>query len=164
MRGLLALALILMAASSPLGQAAASEVKHGDLLEGRAVALGGESLMLVGTAGTLYRVRLWGVEAPGIGGPPDYYARAAIDDLLAPAAGQATCSVVGKDTRGRVVATCHSGGSDLAQGLLAQGRALTHRPHIVRDSSRAELAETYLRLEREARAARKGLWADWTGQ
>lgn len=121
-------------------------------LSGRARVVDGDSLEIAGR-----RIRLFGIDAPELhqdcrtaagraydcGGA----ARRALDDLIGGRA--VTCTPVGA-SHDRAVATCQANGRDLSEELVRSGHALE-----LANFSRGR----YSAAEREAREARRGLWA-----
>jgi endonuclease YncB( thermonuclease family) len=125
-------------------------------LQGRAEALGGDLVRVAGTT-----VRLAGVEAPerqqtcGAGGrrqPCGAAAQAALGRLVN---GRAlSCTLSGADAAGRPLASCTRGSMDINGELVRQG-------HVFAASG---LFASYSGLEREARAAKAGIWAGGEAQ
>jgi endonuclease YncB( thermonuclease family) len=84
------------------------------------------------------------------------------DELVRHAGGRSwTCHISGRDRYGRSLANCETAGEDIEQWMVRNGWALS----FVRYS------HVYDKEEREARAARAGLWAgafiapwDWRGR
>ncbi len=120
-------------------------------LQGRAEALGGDLVRVAGTT-----VRLAGIEAPerqqtcGAGGrrqPCGAAAQAALGRLVN---GRAlSCTLSGTDAAGRPLASCTRGSMDINGELVRQGHAF----------AASGLFASYSGLEREARAAKAGIWA-----
>ena len=120
-------------------------------LQGRAEALSGDLVRVAGTT-----VRLAGIEAPerqqicGAGGrryPCGAAAQAALGRLVN---GRAlSCTLSGTDAAGRPLASCTRGTMDINGELVRQG-------HVFAASG---LFASYAGLEREARAAKAGIWA-----
>jgi endonuclease YncB( thermonuclease family) len=117
-------------------------------LAGRARVVDGDTIALDGR-----RIRLAGIDAPELdqtcGSPERGYpcgevARDALRRLVE--AGELACRVSGRDRYGRDVAACEVGGADIGRTLVQRGLALAYG--------------RYLGEEREARSARRGLWAD----
>jgi endonuclease YncB( thermonuclease family) len=121
-------------------------------LAGRARAMDGDSLEIGGR-----RVRLFGIDAPelhqdcrtaaGQAYACGQAARRALAELVDGHA--ATCTPVGQ-SHDRAVALCRANGRDLGEEMVRLGHALE-----LRNFSRGR----YGAAEREARAARRGLWA-----
>jgi endonuclease YncB( thermonuclease family) len=104
----------------------------------------------VKTDGRTVEVRLQGVDCPEGGQPYGDTARAFTREFLK---GRAlTVVLLGLDDYGRTLARVSAGGRDLAQELVRAGLAW----HAKRYSSDKTLADA----EREARRAKRGLWAD----
>ena len=141
LRSLLAsLALLLLLAHG----AAARE------LHGRVVGVGdGDTLTLLTDTRQEVRVRLAGIDTPERGQPFGDRARQALSDL---AFGEhVRVAAAGTDRYGRAVGRVFAGGVDVNAEMVRRGAAWVFR----RYSDDPEL----LRLEEEARATRRGLWA-----
>lgn len=140
----LGLALILVALS---GAAASAET-----ITGRASVIDGDTLDIRGT-----RFRLQGVDTPesaqmcGDASGKDYpcgrKAAFALSDKIGQ--GNVACEVVDKDRYGRSVAICRLGAEDLNGWLVQQGWGMAYRQY----------STAYVRLEDEAKAAKRGIWA-----
>jgi endonuclease YncB( thermonuclease family) len=120
-------------------------------LQGRAEALAGDLVRVAGTT-----VRLAGVEAPerqqvcGEGSRRQRCGAAAQAALGRLVNGRTlTCSVSGSDAAGRPLASCTRGTLDINAELVRQG-------HVFAEGG---LFASYTGLEREARAAKAGMWA-----
>jgi endonuclease YncB( thermonuclease family) len=123
----------------------------GKPLEGRAHALAGDLVRVAGTT-----VRLAGIEAPerqqacGTGGRRQACgaaARAALGRLVD---GRAlSCTLSGTDAAGRPLGSCARGKLDINGELVRNG-------HVFAEGG---LFASYASLEREARAAKAGVWA-----
>ena len=120
-------------------------------LQGRAEAVAGDLLRVGGTT-----VRLAGIEAPESQqacGTPNRRSRCAAAARTALARlveGRAvSCTASGADSTGRPLATCKRGNLDINAELVRQG-------HVFAESG---LFASYTGLEREARAAKAGVWA-----
>ncbi len=135
-------ALLLLAAVS--AAAAAAEIA------GRVVAVSdGDTLTVLDGARREVRVRLAEIDTPESGQPYGDRARQALSDL---AFGKAVrVVVVDTDRYGRTVGRVHEGGVDVNAEMVRRGAAWVFRRYS-RDPSLP-------RLEEEARAARRGLWA-----
>lgn len=103
------------------------------------------------------RIRLFGIDAPEYGqtckdadGADWPCGRDAARHLRDLTAGQTVaCKVMDHDRYERVVARCFVGHADLGATLVGQGYAIAFRRY----------ASDYVRHERQARRARRGLWA-----
>jgi endonuclease YncB( thermonuclease family) len=120
-------------------------------LQGRAQALSGELIRVAGTT-----VRLAGIEAPdrqqtcGSGRRRSRCGAAAESALERLVDGRSvSCMLSGSDDRGRPLATCTRGNTDIGAELVRQGRVFAS----------SGLFATYASLEQEARAAKIGIWA-----
>jgi len=110
----------------------------------------GDTITCIDAGNTQRKVRLHGIDAPELGQP---YSRASRDRLAALARGKAaTVHRHGRDRYGREIASVEVEGDDLAHRLVIEGLAWHYR----RYSRDAGLAAA----EAEARAARRGLWAE----
>jgi endonuclease YncB( thermonuclease family) len=120
-------------------------------LQGRAEAVSGDLVRVAGTT-----VRLAGIEAPerqqtcGAGGRRYQCGAAAQAALGRLVNGRALiCTLSGTDPAGRPLASCTRGTTDINGELVRQG-------HVFAASG---LFASYAALEREARAAKAGIWA-----
>jgi len=120
-------------------------------LQGRAEALGGDLVRIAGTT-----VRLAGIEAPerqqtcGVGTRRTRCGAAAKAALGRLVNGRSvSCTLSGTDSGGRVLATCTRGSTDINAELVRHG-------HVFAASG---LFASYSSQEREARAAKAGIWA-----
>lgn len=139
------LVLALAAASTLLStQTSAAEVA------GRVVAISdGDTLTLLAEGRRQVRVRLAEIDAPESRQPYGSRSRQALSDL---AFGQPVrVVVVDTDRYGRTVGRVYTGPRDVNAEMVRRGAAWVYRRYS-RDPS-------LLRLEAEARAARRGLWA-----
>ena len=125
----------------------------GEPVTGSARVTDGDSLEIAGV-----RVRLHGIDAPerdqdcrDANGKSYSCGRAAMRALSATIAGRSvTCTPVQVDQYNRDVARCTVDDADLGEAMVRGGHALDYARH-----SRGR----YAAAEREARAARRGLWA-----
>ena len=125
----------------------------GEPVTGRARVVDGDSLEVTGV-----RIRLFGIDAPERNqdcqdGNGKSYAcgHAAQRALIATIAGRSvTCTPVEVDRYNRDVATCMADDLDLGEAMVRGGHALDYPRH-----SRGR----YAAAEREARDARRGMWA-----
>ncbi len=148
MRLLIALFVLTVA-----GAAAASEIG------GKASVVDGDTIVIGDQ-----RIRLYGIDAPESGqtcsGPRSLKACGKIaTDALSRIIGSqtVTCEQMDRDRYGRVVATCRAGNTDISESMVAGGYALAF----------AKYSSRYVAAERQARAAKRGLWqttmqAPWT--
>jgi endonuclease YncB( thermonuclease family) len=124
----------------------------GEEVEGRPVAIDGDSLRVGGR-----EIRLYAIDAPegrqrcersdGTSWPCGKDAGNLLTRLAEAAA--VTCKGRDEDRYGRLVATCEAGGVDLGAEMVRQGMALAYRSH----------STAYAGEEAEAQAARRGVWA-----
>lgn len=125
----------------------------GEPVTGRAHVIDGDSLEIAGV-----RIHLHGIDAPerdqdcrDAGGRTYSCGRAATRALIDVIGGRSvTCTPVQVDQYNRDVAKCTVGDLDLGEAMVRGGHALDYARH-----SRGR----YAAAEREARAARRGLWA-----
>ena len=125
----------------------------GEPVSGRAHVIDGDSLEIAGV-----RVRLNGIDAPerdqdcrDATGRSYSCGRAAMRALIDAIGGRSvTCTPVEVDQYNRDVATCTVDELDLGEAMVRGGHALDYARH-----SRGR----YAAAEREARDARRGLWA-----
>lgn len=117
-------ATVAAAALAMAGGAGAQDLEIGTVLTGRAVALDGDTL-LVGDE----RVRLFGIDAPEMSEQDGWFARAALDKLLADAQHQVQCVVLDEDRYGRPVAQCMAEGDlgDFGHAMILAGWAIPYR-------------------------------------
>jgi endonuclease YncB( thermonuclease family) len=110
----------------------------------------GDTLRAIDEGKAEQRIRLHGIDAPERGQP---FGNVARDRLAALTMGQAVAvDVEDRDRYGRTVARLEAGGLDVCRQMVADGLAW----HYTRYSDDERLAAA----EREARAARRGLWRD----
>lgn len=119
---------------------------------GKVVAVAdGDTITVLTPDNTKTRVRLHGIDAPERGQAFGTRARQAIGDLLT---GQAvTVTPTGPPDRyRRTIARVSLDDRDIGQQLLATGMAWHY--------TRYDSSSSYAQAERDARAARRGLWTD----
>ena len=109
----------------------ASPVAAQDVIEGKALALDGDTLVVTQADGKAVTVRLWGVDAPEMKvWPWGPVARGALDRILSYTAGQVRCERKGK-SHNRIVAQCfhkaEAVGRDIATTLIRNGLAVEWR-------------------------------------
>jgi len=124
----------------------------GPTISGRARIIDGDSLEVAGA-----RIRLFGIDAPeahqqcrdarGLNYP---CGRAATRALAALTGARVTCTLVTHDRYERDVATCMANGRDLGDAMVRAGHAVDYARHS---------GGRYAEAEREARAAKRGIWA-----
>jgi endonuclease YncB( thermonuclease family) len=130
---------------------ATKHVRPEQVLVGRVSVIDGDTLELHGA-----RIRLQAIDAPearqnchvdGRLWPCGRRAAYALADLIGTRT--VTCRWRETDRYRRPVALCEAGGADVGAWMVQQGWALAFRRY----------GETYVPLEDEARALRRGLWA-----
>lgn len=138
--------LAALAALMLLATQAASAVE----IAGRVVGISdGDTLTVLDGAQRQVRVRLAAIDTPESGQPYGDRARQALSDL---AFGKAVrIVVVDTDRYGRTVGRVHEGAVDVNAEMVRRGAAWVFR--------RYSDDPALLRLEAEARAAKRGLWA-----
>jgi endonuclease YncB( thermonuclease family) len=122
------------------------------VLMGRASVVDGDTLEIQGV-----RVRLWGIDAVessqtclDAGGKPWPCGRRAAFALADFLGGRTVrCERRGADRYGRVVAVCHVAGVEVNRWLVEQGWALAYVEYG---------GKVYLEAQRQAQAARRGVW------
>lgn len=131
--------------------------EKGDLIEGPATALDGDTLWIKGT-----RVRLWGISAPEMSDwPYGAWARAGLDLVIEDSV--ITCSVVDVDRHKRPVAVCKNATKkrELGTLLLEVGMAVVYRRFTVEPPPGLEaMARLYDESERAAQQQGRGIWSD----
>ncbi len=121
-------------------------------LTGRVVRVAdGDTVSVLDAANRQHKVRLYGIDAPERDQPRGRASREALAGLVA---GRSVgVVVVATDDYGRDVGTLYRDGVDINLAMVAGGHAWWYR-HYAPYEHPLEAAE------REARAARRGLWAD----
>jgi endonuclease YncB( thermonuclease family) len=124
-----------------------------DLGGGSAKVIDGDSIRVNGT-----EIRLHGIDAPEYrqtcddGTGKEYScgrkARDALQDIIG--SNQLKCISLEADRYGRAVANCKAGDTDIARKMVREGWAVAYIQHD---------GTMYARDEREARKARRGIWA-----
>jgi endonuclease YncB( thermonuclease family) len=110
----------------------------------------GDTVTAIDPANTQHRIRLQGIDAPEIG---QAFGTKSRDRLTTLVKGKTVPVVVeGHDRFGRVLARIQIDGRDLGEQLVGEGMAW----HYARFDKSPALAAA----QRDARAARRGLWAD----
>jgi endonuclease YncB( thermonuclease family) len=146
-RRTLRLLVVLALVAAAAGAAVLLPQRDRTALEGAPRVVDGDSLDFAGEA-----VRLKGIDAPELAqrcrrGAGDYpcgqearrHLQALIDDA------RVACRLEGRDRYRRYLGVCAAGGEDLNLAMIRDGWAVGYRAHAA--------------LEREARGARRGLWA-----
>jgi endonuclease YncB( thermonuclease family) len=150
-RGLLAALTCLLGAAC--GRLAPSPARIGPRIESVA---DGDSFTVLLPDGARAGVRIAGIDAPEKDQPWADASRAHLSDLLS--RGELHLALLKTDPYGRQVARVRAGGEDVGLAQVRAGLAW----HFVRYAADQDPDERgrYAQAEREARAARRGLWAD----
>jgi endonuclease YncB( thermonuclease family) len=134
--------------------------------DGVAFAITGDTLAVVGLRP---HVRIWGIQAPALRDKdkqetvPGMRARAALDDLLAPAGHKIHCNPDKWDRDCRVVALCVAKTTDIGGRMIDNGMAYGFDLHDV-DKADVPLSLSYAESEAAARKEMRGLWPEWLGK
>lgn len=132
--------------------------------DGVAFAITGDTLAVVGLRP---HVRIWGIQAPALRDKdkqktlPGMRARAALDELLAPAGHKIHCNPWDRDCR--VVALCVAKTTDIGGRMIDNGMAYGFDLHDV-DKADVPLSLSYAESEAAARKEMRGLWPEWLGK
>ena len=121
-------------------------------LSGRVIRVAdGDTLTLLDAGNTQHKIRLHGIDTPERGQP---YGNAARDALEAHVAGQRIgVDVQDTDRYGRTVGTVYRNGQNINLALVRDGWAWWYERYARNDRQLAQ-------AQREAKAARRGLWQD----
>lgn len=102
-------------------------------------------------------IRLYGIDAPeyrqscrdsdGHDHPCGQLAREALSSLIRNTS--ITCTTLDRDRYGRQVSVCRDGARDINREMVRQGWAVAYRKHAL----------DYVGAEREAKSAKRGIWA-----
>jgi endonuclease YncB( thermonuclease family) len=126
-------------------------VETGKSRDGDYRAIDGDSFEIGKT-----EIRLHGIDAPEYRQtckdhsrvqPCGKLAREALSKLIREK--QVVCRLIDRDRYGRQVSLCRWDGRDIAEEMVRQGWALAYRKHSL----------TYVAAERDAKEARRGIWA-----
>ncbi len=109
----------------------------------------GDTLTLLTDRRERIRVRLAGIDSPETGQPFGARSRRSLSDLVF--GKPVRVDVRGRDRYGRAVGWVRAGAGDVNAEMVRRGAAWVFRPH--------RPDPTLLRIERVARAERRGLWA-----
>jgi endonuclease YncB( thermonuclease family) len=161
--------LACLALAVPLAaQAAADQPKT---IEGRAVALDGDTLLIFPIKGFQFggdrspeTVRLWGIDAPEMTAENGHgwAARAELDEYLASDGDHVRCTVIDRDRHKRLVAICKSVKAtiDLGMWVIRRGWAVEYRKYTRPPPlAAAKEADFYAIAEAMARGDKIGRWA-----
>ena len=120
-------------------------------ISGRVVRVAdGDTVSLLDSNNEQHRIRLYGIDAPESGQPHGDRAREALAGMVA--GRQLGVVVVETDDYGRLVGTLYADGRNINLALVQQGHAWWYQ-YFARHERPLEAAE------KEARSARRGLWA-----
>ena len=125
----------------------ASEILQGEVIK----VIDGDSIV-VRTAGGRKEIRLWGIDCPEYDQPHAGTAKKRTANLLA---NDITIEVKGRDSYNRILAIAYSDSVCVNRELVRQGAAWVYDYYC-----RESVCREWNRLERQARAKRKGLWRD----
>lgn len=138
---------------------------------GEATALDGGTILVSAMGHRDVSVRILGIDAPLLGAAEGdgWFARAALDDILAAGGRTVTCQQYGVDDQGQPLGHCLLDGGrqrDLGLAMLESGWAVTLRLYLRANAERIRngLAASYDNAERAARRARRGRWARMPGK
>lgn len=95
------------------------------------------------------RIRIWGIDAPERDAPDAYAAAMYLEVLIN--SGKLECVMIDRDRYLRDVAQCKANGKDIAADLVRMGMATDYKIFS---------KGYYDPQEREAKAYRRGIWAD----
>lgn len=164
MAGMRYAALILLVAVLPLAAPASAQSFRGE-----AIALAGDTIMISAIGHRDITAQILGIDAPSLDavGGDGWFARAALDDILAAGGRIVTCQQYG-DVDGTPLVHClldEGSQRDLGLAVVAAGWAVPMRRFLRAnaDRIRSGLAESYDKAERAARRARRGRWARMPG-
>ena len=131
---------------------------------GRALVIDGDTIHVRG-GGKLWKVRIYGVDAPEMDSMAGVMAKKQMTAILTKSNFWVSCLTHVKDVYGRVVAVCYAG-KKLAAGksdkddsinlaMLRAGYGFAYRHFLTADDF-----HDYLAAEQAARDGRRGFWAD----
>lgn len=112
----------------------------------------GDSILVL-AGNSEMEIRLWGIDSPEYDQPYADKAKKRTAELLK--GNSISVKVKGRDGYNRVLAVVYSGGTCVNQKLVMQGAAWVYDYYC-----RAAECGEWVRLEREARVHRRGLWQD----
>ena len=134
--------------------------------DGVAFAVDGNTLAIVGKKPN---VRIWGIQAPELRDKdkretvPGMRARAALEDLLAPAGHKVHCNPTHWDHSCRIVASCVAKTTEIGGRMIDDGMAYGFQ---LDDATEADvpLSLSYAESEAAARKEKRGLWPMWLAE
>ncbi|MEZ5660606.1 MAG: thermonuclease family protein [Burkholderiaceae bacterium] len=117
----------------------------------------GDSFEVRDASGRQWRIRMAGIDAPERSQPYGRWAGKRLAELLGDGS-RLEISALKNDVYGRVVADVSVAGRDIGQAMLSAGAAWHFRRYA--NEQPADQRRRYADAERDARAARIGLWRD----
>ncbi len=137
---------------------------------GTALAIDGDTILLSAMGHRDIAARILGIDAPEMDAADGdgWFARAALDDILAGGGGTLTCQQYGEEEGQPLVHCMLDGGGqrDVGLAMIGSGWAVPLRLYLRANAERirGDLAASYDGAERAARRARKGRWARMPGK
>ncbi|UCH74310.1 MAG: hypothetical protein JSU82_00130 [Rhodospirillales bacterium] len=137
---------------------------------GEATALDGATILLSAMGHSDITARILGIDVPAMDAATGdgWFARAALDDILAAGGRTLTCQQYGEaDGQPLVHCVLDGGGQrDVGLAMVAAGWAVPQRRYLRANAARIRggLATSYEQAERAARRAGKGRWARMPGR
>lgn len=121
-------------------------------LEGKVVSItDGDTIKVLTNEKHMYKVRLYGIDAPEAKQPYGNVSKKYLSDMIAGKIVEVT--EVGKDLYGRIIGRVYCDGQSVNADMVWSGMAWHYKDYAPKDK---ELLEA----QRSARALSKGLWAD----
>ena len=137
----------------------ASPVAAQDVIEGKALALDGDTILVTLNDGKAVKVRLGGIDAPEMKAWPwGPQARGVLDEILRTEGPYVRCRPEGK-SHDRIVAECDAGKTSAGPFAFGVGRAMIRSGFAV--EYRIFTKGIYAVDEDRARMERRGIWKDW---
>jgi endonuclease YncB( thermonuclease family) len=131
-------------------------------IEGRVVSVvDGDTIDVLDAARVVHRVRLSSIDAPESDQPFGQRSRQSLDRMVYRAAVQARCSKMEQrpaGQRNRALCKIYRDGVDINLAQVRAGLAWHYKAYAREQPARERAA--YAQAERQARAARRGLWGD----
>jgi len=127
-------------------------VAHADTLSGRVVGIAdGDTLTILGVSKVQHKIRLAAIDAPEKSQAFGNKSKQALSDLCFDK--HASIKVVDTDRYGRTVGEVTCAGNNANEAMVRSGMAWVYRKY-------AKGYPGLYKLEEEAKAAKRGLWAD----